>query len=75
MSGRWAWVAAVSTAISGSAVFRAIIDEITSRTDNPATVSSQRRPRGDKAATSASISWSDGVLVSVMDSLSPGFRD
>ena len=52
--------------MSGSAVFSATIDEITSRTSTAATVNNQNRPNFDKEARLASISWSDRTKVSTM---------
>ena len=50
------WVAAVSSAMSGSAAFSATIEAITSRTSTAATVNNQNRPNFDKEARLASIS-------------------
>jgi len=50
-------VADVAIAMSGSAVFSATIEEITSSTPKHATVSNQSRARSDKPARAKSLSW------------------
>ena len=59
-------VAEVATAMSGSAAFRATIEEMTSSTSRAATVSNQYRPNLERVAKFASIFWSDSASVSTM---------